>query len=438
VVASESNLVLPIPFRVLRSSISFIGVWIALATIFAIKIPSSYKKIYAEDGASLQQSLENPFPQELFEPVAGYMDVLLRGAGAIVSLFPLDFAPQVFFLINTFLMASLWLSVFVSSRSLINSGGWRTLLATGLILLPIGNFESIANSANLHFYFMSACVLILLSTPKNRFEIIFLSSVVLLAASSIPLMLLTFPLVLIKNLLREKTARSPRDLAISFSWILGNVFQIVFILTVALGERKSSGINSPTEVLYLFLDRVLGSTIIPFWGMVSTSTETPIPRILGTSSYLILRAVVALSMLLVISLMAIKYSRFTSGERLMLITIIGTGLLHWLLVGTVFNPEPRYAVFSSFCFLASLIYVFQNLPGEFFLIKYIAVTILLFTWIGSWSPSTLRTEGPTWDSEFRKAQLECADGAKIVSITTTPINKNWQVKVDCRFITKNP
>lgn len=437
-VASESNLVLPIPFRVLRSSISFIGLWIALATIFAIKIPSSYKKIYAEDGASLQQSLENPFPQELFEPVAGYMDVLLRGAGAIVSLFPLDFAPRVFFLINTFLMAILWMSVFISSRSLIKSGPWRTLLATGLVLLPIGNFESIANSANLHFYFMSACVLVLLSTPKNRFETIFLSSVVLLAASSIPLMLLTFPLVLIKNLLREKIARSPHDLAISFSWILGNVFQIVFILTVALGERKSSGINSPTEVLYLFLDRVFGSTIIPYWGIVSASTQTPVPEILGTSSYLILRGVVALSVLLIIILLTLKYSRFTSDERLILLTIIGTGLLHWLVVGTVFNPEPRYAVFSSFCLLVAVIYMLQILPGEYVLIKSIAITILLFTWIGSWSPSTLRTEGPTWGTEYRKAQVDCTQGAKYVAITTTPINQNWQVKVDCRYITKNP
>lgn len=435
---SDSNLIKRVPVRTLRSLASFIGVWIAIAATFAIKVPSSYKKIYAEDGLSLQQSLRNPFPQELFEPVAGYIDVLLRGSGAIVSLFPLDFAPRIFFLINTFIMASLWLSVFISSRSLISSGRWRGLLATGLILLPIGNFESIANSANLHFYFMSACVLVLLSNPRDRFETIFLSSVVFLAASSLPLMLLTFPLILVKNLSREKISRSPRDLAILLSWILGNIFQIVFILTVSLGQRKTSGVNSPTEVLYLFLDRVLGSTIIPFWGTVSASTQTPIPRILATSGYLILRAVVALSILLFFTLFTIRHSRFTSDQRLILMTIIGTGLLHWLVVGTVFNPEPRYAVFSSFSMLVALIYVIQNLSGEYALFKYIAITILLFTWIGSWHTSTLRTDGPTWDTEFRKAQLDCARGAKYVAITTPPINQNWQVKVNCRYITKKP
>jgi hypothetical protein len=147
-----------------------LGVWIAIATIFAIKVPISYKKIYAEDGSSLQLYLQNPFPQELFRPVAGYLDVLLRGAGATVSLFPLEFAPRILFLINTFPMATLWMSVFISSRALIKNIRLRILLATGHILLPNGNLESIANSANLHFYFMSACVLILLSTPQNRLK----------------------------------------------------------------------------------------------------------------------------------------------------------------------------------------------------------------------------------------------------------------------------
>lgn len=434
----DSNVIRRFKSHIQRPLFSFLGVWVAITSIFAIKIPSSYTKIYAEDGTSLQQSLENPFPQELFEPVAGYLDVVLRGAGAVVSLFPLELAPIMFFLFNTMLLATLWISVFISSRSLIDSYRWRFLLATGLILLPIGNFESIANSANLHFYFMSACVLILLSTPRNRIETIFLCVIVFLSACSIPLMLITFPLIVIKELLREKGSKDLRSLAIILSWLAGNALQVFFIFSIALGQRKSTGINSSTEVLYLFIDRVFGSTIIPFWGMVSSSTKSPFPEIIGTSSYLILRAVVAFGVLLILTFLAIKHSDFTLNERWNLLTIVGTGVIHWLIVGIFFNPEPRYAIFSSFCFFVAVAHLLQNLSGKQVLVEYIAITILLFTWIGSWSPSGLRTEGPNWNREFKTAQLVCASGAKDVEIPTIPINRNWQIKLNCQYVFKNP
>lgn len=434
----DSNAVQRFKPHIRRPLLGFLGVWVAITLIFAGKIPSSYTKIYAEDGTSLQQSLENPFPQELFEPVAGYLDVLLRGAGAVVSLFPLEFAPIIFFLFNTMLLAILWVSVFISSRSLIDSYRWRILLATGLILLPIGNFESIANSANLHFYFMSACVPILLSTPRNWIETIFLCTVVFLSACSIPLMLFTFPLILIKELLKEKGSKDLRGLAIILSWLSGNALQIFFISSIALGQRKSTGINYFTEVLYLFLDRVFGSTIIPFWGMVSSSTQSPFPKILGTSNYLILRAVIALSVLFILIVLGIKHSHFTLNERWILLTIVGTGVIHWLIVGLIFNPEPRYAIFSSFCFFIAIAHLLQNLYGNQVLVEYTAITILLFTWIGSWSPSDLRTEGPSWNREFKTAQLVCASGAKDVEIPTIPINRIWQIKLNCQNILKNP
>ncbi len=172
--------------------------------------------------------------------------------------------------------------------------------------------------------------------------------------------------------------------------------------------------------------------------MVSTSTETPVPGILVTLSYLILRAVIALSILVALTLLSIKHSSLTSSERVLLFTIIGTGLVHWIVVGTVFNSESRYAVFSSICLLVAILYVFQNLLGQNSLVSYLAITILLLTWIGSWSPSDLRSEGPDWSTEFTKAEIQCAQGAKYGEINTTPINQTWQVKVDCHYVIKKP
>jgi hypothetical protein len=423
--------------QILKPFLRFLGVWIITAFLLALKIPSSFQKIYAEDGSSLQQSLENPFPYELFEPVAGYLDVLLRSAGLLVSLFPLEFAPRIFFAVNTMLLAILWISVFISSRAFINRIQFRFLLASGLILMPIGNFESIANSANLHFYFMSACVAILLAKPHNNRETLLFCIVVFLSASSIPLLMFTLPLITLKYLLRRSVPVSCRDSAVVAAWVLGNVLQLVYILMTALGQRKSNGINSSAEVAFLYLDRVFGSTLIPFWGMVSTSTQSPFPELLGKSSYLALRAVIAMSLLLILVLFVIKICGFTADQRLILLTILGTGLIQWLIIGSVFNPEPRYAIFSSFCLLLALLYSLQYVQVKRTQIGYLAMAILALTWLGSWTPSTLRTEGPYWSTELNKARSVCASGEKFVVIPTTPINQNWEIKVNCKYILKD-
>jgi hypothetical protein len=250
-------------------------------------------------------------------------------------------------------------------------------------------------------------------------------------------MILTFPLIILRRELRKRTSRGRGDLAIVTAWILGNVLQLAYILTAALGQRKPTGINSPAEVAYLYLDRVIGSTVIPFWGMVSTSTQSPLPDLIDKSNYLMLRALAAISVLLVIALLIIKYCQFTADQRLILLVVLGTGLTQWLVVGAVFNPEPRYAIFSSFCLFFGLVYCFQNLRVENTKVGFAVLTVLLLTWVGSWVPSTLRTEGPNWRTEIHKAELNCTKGAKFALIRTAPINKTWEMKIPCRYILNN-
>lgn len=415
----------------------FLGAWFFLTAILAIKIPSAHQKIYAEDGASLQQSIENPFPNELFEPVAGYLDLLLRGAGALVSLFPLEFAPVIFFIVNTFLLAILWIAVFTSSRSFVSNYRWRFVLGTSLIFLPIGNFESIVNSANLHFYFMAACVVILLSRPRSTNETLLFCFVIFLSASSIPLMILTFPVIMIRFLLVGKLARSWRDSAIVVSWILGNILQLTYLFAFTIGERKVLGFNSLIEVIYLYLDRVVGSSVIPFWGSVSSSTESPLPGVLEKSSYLLLRAAVAFGVLLAITLLSASICCFSFQQKLTVLVFLATSVIHWLLVGTLFNPEPRYAVFSSYCLIVAVVYSLQNLRFQSPKLEFAVIALVVLTWLGSWTPSSFRTEGPDWKVEFHKAKTNCANGNLYVDVLTSPINRTWKVKLSCNYVLKD-
>ena len=165
--------------------------------------------------------------------------------------------------------------------------------------------------------------------------------------------------------------------------------------------------------------------------MVSTSTRSPIPNLFGDSGYLVLRAAFAFGLLLALTSLTIKFCHFTFDHRLKLLTIIGTGLGHWLIVGTIFNPEPRYAIFSSYSVFLALLYSLQFMKAKRAAVECVAILMVMLTWIGSWPPSTLRTEGPLWRTEFLKAKSDCLDGANYVYITTTPINKVWRIKLDC-------
>jgi hypothetical protein len=187
------------------------------------------------------------------------------------------------------------------------------------------------------------------------------------------------------------------------------------------------------------LDRVVGSTFIPWWGDVSKSTTSPVPHILPTSIYLVSRAFLALGILLFCAFYLLKSSK-KSRETIALITgVFLSGVLYWLVVGVLFNPEPRYAIFPSFSLLLLIFYFHGNLntSKNFKLHERVITILILFTWIGSWSPSAHRTEGPNWTTELLKAKAKCSVGVDKVRIPIIPDNLDWNVLIDCKKILKS-
>ena len=417
-----------------RTFVYFFIIWFALTLILATKIPSAYKRIYAEDGVSLQQSLESSFPNELFEPMSGYLDFLLRVIASIVSIFPLEFASLIFFGANTLFLAILWASVYISSINLFKNRRWRFFAATSLILIPIGNFESLANAANLHFYFMSASLVVILAQPRNGLEAFLLSSIVFLAATSIPLMILTFPLVITRLSLSQFRPKNVKDKTIILSWILGNSIQAFFIMTTSLGERKSTSVNSISEVAYLYLDRVVGSSLIPFWGFVSTSTQLPFPHLFNKTTFLLIRAIFTICMIMLFLILIKRVSGLTSTQNRMCFVVVFTGIFQWIFVGLLFNPEPRYAIFPSFSLLIALFYAVQHKSAQNLRLDLLVIILVVLTWVGSWAPSKIRTEGPYWNTELKKARATCFGVAQKVSIPISPNSSSWQITIDCNYV----
>lgn len=419
-------------FLTLNKLPTFLIVWAVISIIIFLKIPSAFTKIYAEDGAvALQGALDKSFPSDLFAPVGGYSDIILRTAGRIGTFFPLSTVSIYFFFFNTLLLTFIFAVVYQVSESFLNSKFTRAVLASSLILIPIGSFESIGNVANLHFYFMSACLPIFINrnqTLRNRWG---LSIFVFVATASLPLMFFYIPLILFTYLQSDARGKQIRVDRIEISYLLGLIYQMIFIITRAFGERSTEGIGSIGRVVFLYLDRVVGSAFIPWWGNISSDSAKITPNFVSTQMFLAFRALTATAVLILVVALALKAN---TRVRKLSAVIIFSGLLYWFTVGLIFSPEPRYAIFPSFSFILVVLMSLSSITVDKrqSRIQLFICFLCLITWVGSWNPSLLRVTGPTWTSQLHLAENACSKlGLDEIAIRIIPMNSYWSVVVDC-------
>lgn len=414
-----------------------ISTWALVSGLLYLKIPTAFTKIYAEDGAiSLQDALAKSFPDDFLSPYAGYFDIIGRSAGSVVSSFPIQNAAQVFFFFNTLMLSWIATTIYLASTESIPNRITRSVFSLSLILLPIASFESIANTTNLHFFFMSACLPIFLRKDAGIYETYVFSFFVLVATLSTPLMIFFFPLIVFMRWNSKSSSLFTKPNHIEIAWLIGIFMQVLFIITQAFGDRTSTGLQPITKTGFLYLDRVVGSSFFPWWGNVSDSTPSIAPNLFSTRVYLALRALLALILLCLLVLYIIKSSKRNAEIRTLSVGVLLTGFVYWFVIGLLFSPEPRYAIFPSFGLLLILFYI-QGEDSKKVRLKLhqrAVLGLILLTWLGSWSPSELRINGPTWATEYKKAQASCLGGVTNVRIPIIPTNLKWYVIIECEKV----
>lgn len=426
--------------QILLILFSLTSTWVLMSGLLYLKIPTAFTKIYAEDGSiSLQDALAKSFPNDFLSSYAGYFDIVARSAGRVVALFPLQSAAQVFFFFNTLMLSWIAITIYRASSEFIPNRVTRSLFSLSLIFLPIASFESIANTTNLHFFFMSACLPIFLRKTVGKHETYLFSFFVLVATLSTPLMIFYFPLLVFMRWNSRYSSFFTKPNRLEFAWLIGILIQVLFVVTQAFGDRTSTGMQSITKIGFLYLDRVVGSAFFPWWGSVSDSTASIAPNLFSVRVYLALRAMLALSLFILLIFYIVKSSKKNNGIRTLSVGILLTTIFYWFVVGVLFSPEPRYAIFPSFALLVVLFYVQgESLKkGSLKLHQRMVIVLIILTWLGSWSPSELRVNGPTWATEYEKARVDCFAGASDVRIPIIPTNLKWFVVIDCKKVLSN-
>ena len=409
--------------RPLNRLYQFIFFWFFIELIWWIKTPEFFRSLYAEDATIFgTQAFLNNFPDDLLIQHAGYMHILPRLLTRTALLFPIEIAPFVLCTLIAGVIAFICVGIFTLLGRHFHNKVLLVAVTFSFALVPISNFESLGNAANLHFFLTAAAALFLSFKADSKFLNFQSFLICVFAATSDPFLVLLAPIAF-----NSRIPKSLKNLRVDYArngafqgWLLGVTLQLAF-MAFAPGERRIIENFQPlNKVTYLFLDRVIGAAFIPNWGFVSSAAKED-------SSLLVMRSLGALTILLF--LISICYLNVKEGRisiRIVLSAAISM-TAYWVIAGVLINPEPRYAVAPGililfFCAI-NLDRLFQgiNLDYKRQLITYSFVTLLIFTWIFSLTPSDKLHESVGWDSQIKKSSELCQNGNSTVNIIARPL-----------------
>lgn len=432
-----------------RNSIIIFLIFYTLVTFaYVVKIPMAYLNFYAEDGLLFYQTAKDfSFPNDFLMPATGYSILVSRIIGRLITFFPVNILPQVNFIFVCIFIAFFCTVILRNLSNLISNNFLRVLSSLSLILLPIINFELMASSSSLHFLLLFPATLILINLRNG--ESINGADIFVLALTflSDPISIIVLPaLIKIESIKISKLLHSNNKIIYIIIFCCIALQGLYVAYSLSQGHRGISGNGSILKTIYLYLDRVVGSTLIPNFGFVSSNDF--VSGLL--TSKLLLRAGATIVISTIIVSMVVYLWRKSKNDvtvvrrplqNIVLLFVVSS--FYWAFSGYFFNPEPRYAIFPGLCLVAIICILFDVCASQkmiinhgFIWLKKSGVVFLLFLFISTWlfsiKPSPIRTTGTTWESELVTARNSCNNlGQENVNLHILPITGSWFVTMKC-------
>lgn len=401
--------------------------------------PSPADFLWAEDGHNfLAGALRHPLWHEFFVPYGGYLQAVPRLIGAGAAALPLRYAAAFFAVTSALVRVCLAWLVYRGAAGHLPSRAIRLLLAAVVVLLPTGNFETLDDANNLHwFLFYGLFWLLLWRGPNRRWAGWALGLIALLAAASEPVALLLAPLAALRAWSLPR-----RQQAASFGYAVGLAAQAVAVLT---GPQR--GTMSPAPIA-----TAAGAWLVrgPLTALVGNTEAAHLFRLAGYLPAAAAAAVFAL--LLVWAARRPGPTRWLAVSALLL-SVLVFGLIvfyDWLPVlapstpGVVF-PGERYNVVPDLLLLTVTAAGLQGLASRrrgsrrkrapafdlSFVLALLAVAGALATGVvTTFGQPSARTQGPSWRAALASARHSCAGKATVAKVAIEP--PGWYAAISCR------
>jgi hypothetical protein len=414
-----------------------IAVLVIVATAFLsfLRLPSSvWDTVWAEDGpVFLRQAMSGSGPSSIFAPYEGYLHVLPRLFGAVIVRFiPVeDFAIGLAF--ASCLVVAVVAFLTFHCASALSSNVWVRLAWAAIpVLLSVGPYEILGNTANIHWYLLWLMPWLLLKPARSRPEGVMLFLAALLSALTEVISVVFLPLVLLR--IRRKEFWPAR-----IGLVIGAGFQIY---TTFLYPRSPSN-GHPLDPMSVVVGWFINVAGVVFFGS---------SRNMGINILNFGAGPVVLAFLPIVAALAYLLLRANRGHRFLALFFVTASFGVWAAC-LVANPGGQfdYVHFTESDWAASILTRYSAIPAMFILALFplladsiqgtrarasagvlVAFFVLLLT---SYFPTQVaREQGPSWRAGVRMS-LEACIGARndeTRSVQVSPIG--WSksgVEIPC-------
>ena len=230
--------------RPVRVAIEILAVLVAAAAMLprVAHIPA-WDLVYAEDnGVFLTQALAHPW--HLLTPFGGYLELVPRILGQVVSLLPLREAPRIYAVSGAVIAAVCALFTYHACAGYVRSPWLRAmLLGSALILLPLAPIEMADAGVTSPWYLFPTAFWAVMWRPQSRWGMLSAALMAFATASSEILAIIYIPLLLIRVIALPRW----REHAVTAGFLLGLLAQVPAI--VSTYAQHSQRLNSHGQLL---------------------------------------------------------------------------------------------------------------------------------------------------------------------------------------------
>jgi len=373
----------------------------------------------------------------IVEVYEGYLHVVPRLVTNIAfAVRPIDDFAYVVSTLSCLVVGATASLVYVLSRDLVPSRGFRVLLASVTFLLPSLPIEVLGNVANLHWLFLFLAPWLFAYRPRTWPGAAGLAIVGLLCSLTEIQMLLFVPLALLNR-------KHPKSMVVAIVTSAGGLIQLI---CTVMSPRSPNGAPKSN-----FFDIVVGFVELPVLG----SFEGNISRIGHTLSEggvvgTILATLVTITLLIVATLPAV---RGRGPLRYMSISLVAGAFVLWA-AAIWLNPDPRYwfttydvgtlgrLAATRYMVVPSMLLTSALVVAASFLYRRgsrsklaagVVVGVVVLSMVGSYQlDAVARTGGAQWSTSVGIAREICQGGRSSIDISATP--PSWRAVVPCPIL----
>ena len=379
--------------------------------------------VWAEDGTVfLSEAVASAPGGVLLEPAVGYLHLFPRLVADLAALLPLALAAWVFTLGGALVVAAMALLAFHASGAYLHHTWTRVVLATSVVLVPVGGAEALNSTALAHFFLLYGAFWSLLWVPFSRLGRATATLVVTLATMSNPLTVVLAPLAVGRLI----AVRGVRDHLVTVAFAGGLLVQLASMLT-SQSDRDLASTAPTARLLARFIWHVAVG------GLVGERLQTD-------ASTLLVVVLMLWAGALWLVMLAVAWRR-RADHRVLLAAAAAAGAVLTYAAPVLLSGwhTPRYAVAPALLALVAFVALVDALASRkdswptTAVVGAVLVT-LAAAWVTSFPLHNERSDGPQWTSELEGARRDC-DGLPVSALVEVPITPDgWSVELPCRLI----